>query len=270
LSEPIRALLPRDIPAAVELSTLAGWNQTEADWRTLLALSPTGCFALVHEGRLAATTTVLCYGQELAWLGMVLTHPDYRRKGFARRLLEHALAYADSRHVRSIKLDATEQGQPLYESFGFRTEQEIQRWSGLGRDPSRVDGAAAFTISQIAAADREAFGADRSSLLQALAGRTAPLGSGGNYLFWRPGVRATYLGPCVAASVASARALIERCVGGDETRWFWDILSANEHAAELAAGFGFRAERRLMRMARGAEQRGNDPVIYAIAGFELG
>ena len=91
------------VPAATELSTLAGWNQTEGDWRMLLDISPEGCFAIEYEGSWRRPTMVICYGQELAWLGMVLTHPDYRRRGFARSLLEHALAFADGRNVRSLQ-----------------------------------------------------------------------------------------------------------------------------------------------------------------------
>jgi GNAT superfamily N-acetyltransferase len=270
LSVSIRALLPRDIPAATELSTLAGWNQTACDWRMLLELSPEGCFGIEHEGTLAATTIVICYGRQLAWLGMVLTHPDYRRRGFAHRLLEHALEFADRQNVHSVKLDATEQGQPLYERLGFRVEQEVQRWSGTGRDPERIRQPESSAVSEIFAADREAFGADRSRLLQALAGRKSLAALRQNYLLWRPGVRAAYIGPCVAADSESARQLIVRCADADETRWFWDLLPANEHAVALATGFGFRVERRLMRMARGADARGKDAMIYAIAGFELG
>jgi hypothetical protein len=33
-------LTEADVDAAVALSTEAGWNQTEADWRRLLALAP--------------------------------------------------------------------------------------------------------------------------------------------------------------------------------------------------------------------------------------
>lgn len=270
MSIPVRVLLPRDIPAAVELSTIAGWNQTESDWRMLLALSPEGCFGIKQEGRLAATTAVICYGRELAWLGMVLTHPDFRRRGFARRLLEHALEFADSRSVRSIKLDATDQGQPLYESLGFRVEQEIQRWSGPGRNPARINRPAPSGIPEVCALDRIAFGADRLPLLQALAQREPPVVLGQNYLFWRPGIRAAYIGPCIAANADSAQTLIEHCATGGEARWFWDLLPANEQAVKLATDFGFRVERRLMRMARGAELRGNDAMIYAIAGFEFG
>ena len=131
-SDKLRRLRAEDIPAAAQLSAQAGWNQTEEDWRTLLELSPDGCLAIEVDGHLAATTTLLCYGRRLAWIGMVLTKTEYQRRGFARRLMAHALETADTMGIATIKLDATDQGQPLYESLGFRSEQEIERWSRSG------------------------------------------------------------------------------------------------------------------------------------------
>jgi acetyltransferase (GNAT) family protein len=77
-----------DLSSAMELSHLAGWNQTIDDWQTLLWLDPEGCFGIEVDDRIVATTTLLCYERRLAWIGMLLTMPDYRRMGFAlwRRL----------------------------------------------------------------------------------------------------------------------------------------------------------------------------------------
>src|ERR1700756_4638293 len=131
-SEKLRRLRAEDIPAAAQLSAQAGWNQTEEDWRTLLELSPEGCLTIEVDGHLAATTTLLCYGRRLAWIGMVLTKAEYQRRGFARRLVAHALEHEDRMGIATIKLVATVQGQPLYESLRFRSEQEIERWSRSG------------------------------------------------------------------------------------------------------------------------------------------
>src|SRR6266853_5499508 len=112
-SAKLRRLRVEDVPAATLLSAQAGWNQTAEDWRTLLELSPEGCLAIEVDGHLAATTTLLCYGRRLAWIGMVLTKAEYQRRGFATRLLAHALENADKMGIATIKLDATDQGQPL-------------------------------------------------------------------------------------------------------------------------------------------------------------
>src|SRR5579863_2424566 len=125
----LRSLVASDIPAALGLSEQAGWNQTGEDWRMLVDLAPQGCLAIEVEGELAATTTLLCYGQRLAWIGMVLTKLPYRGRGFARRLLTQALTQADEMGIETVKLDATDQGRPLYEKMGFRFEQAVERWS---------------------------------------------------------------------------------------------------------------------------------------------
>src|SRR5579863_3423197 len=124
-----RCLTPADLPGAVDLSTLAGWNQTADDWAMLLDLAPQSCFLIEVEGRVAATCTLVCYGVRLAWLGMVLTRPEHRGRGFARALVQTALDFADRRGVRSVLLDATDMGRPVYRKLGFRDQQDIERWT---------------------------------------------------------------------------------------------------------------------------------------------
>jgi len=124
----LRLLHASDLAGAMELSRLAGWNQTIDDWEMLLRLDPQGCFAIEVDGRIVATTTLLCYGTRLAWIGMVLTRPDYRRMGFAQRLVQTALERSAALKIEIVKLDATPEGQPLYEKLWVRTEQIVERW----------------------------------------------------------------------------------------------------------------------------------------------
>src|SRR3569832_1546282 len=124
----IRSLFESDIPAAMQLKEAAGWNQTEEDWRRLLWLEPNGCFAAVKDGRLVGTTTTTTYGDELAWIGMVLVDPQQRRQGIATQLLNVAIDYLKKKVV-TVKLDATSQGKPVYERLGFQVETVLERWS---------------------------------------------------------------------------------------------------------------------------------------------
>ena len=201
---------------------------------------------------------------------MVLTHSDFQRRGFARRLVERALTLAETRRIETVKLDATEQGCRLYESLGFRAEQEIQRWSGYSAARVNIEPRECFSWKAIEDIDREAFGANRLPLLKMLARRTQPSCHSAGFLFWRRGSRASYIGPCVARTPEAARALLESCLAGGERRWFWDLLQSNVDAVSLATDAGFRLERNLVRMARGAQMPGMSEMIYAAAGFELG
>jgi GNAT superfamily N-acetyltransferase len=270
-----RRLRPTDIPACLQLSAEAGWNQTAEDWRTLIELSPEGCLGIEAEGELAASTTLLCYGKKLAWIGMVLTRVRYRGRGFARQLMTEAVALADQIGIETLKLDATDQGQPLYEKLGFRCEQPVERWSrpaSVGMEnvqTSRKTENSPHTDWR--SGDHRAFGADRSQLLEKLAQRQPPLSIGCSYLLTRPGRVTRYLGPCVAETSAIAQSLMERALhsmGPNDCAW--DLLLENQDAVALARNLGFVPKRHLMRMVRGKDLRGDDASVYAIAGFELG
>ena len=89
----------------------------------------------------------------------------------------------------------------------------------------------------------------------------------------RPGAKATYLGPCVAASAEPARALIAEFLGTHEgDAIYWDILPSNGAAIGLAREFGFAPVRSLSRMAipGRAPLPHDDSLVFAIAGFEYG
>ena len=268
-SEKLRSLRAEDIPPAAQLSAQAGWNQTEEDWRTLLETSPEGCLAIEVDGLLAATTTLLCYGRRLAWIGMVLTKAEYQRRGFARKLLAQALENADKMGIDTIKLDATDQGRPLYESLGFRREQEIERWLRPGGNGQLPTGRASAE-EPWRTLDSLVFGADRSQLLARLAQLNPPRSISRSYLFTRPGRVNAYLGPCISENSDIARCMIEECVQNTRCGWSWDLFPRNQAAVALARDLGFSPKRHLVRMSRGKELREKENSIYAIAGFELG
>jgi len=269
-NETMRRLRFEDVQAALQLSAQAGWNQTEEDWCTLLELSPEGCLVMEVDGRLAATATLLCYGRRLAWIGMVLTKLEYQRRGFAKTLLAIALERAEKMGIETIKLDATEQGRPLYERFGFRVEREIERWSRTGDDVEPLPAGPASADKPWYGSDSSIFGADRSQLLDRLAHRNPPISISNSYLFSRPGRVTAYLGPCISEDPGIARRMIEECLQGTSCGWSWDLFPENRAAVEMACDLGFYAQRHLVRMARGKKLRVRESAIYAIAGFEFG
>jgi GNAT superfamily N-acetyltransferase len=253
----------------LQLSGSAGWNQTPEDWKMLLDLEPEACFGLEHEGRIVATTTVLCYGCRLAWVGMVLTHPEYRYRGFARRLISHSLKYARERGIGTLKLDGTSAGLPLYQSFGFRSEQPIERWIRKG-SAGRV-AISTGSSSYPEDIDAQACGYNRLTLMQRLRARSYVLTDSSAYVFCRAGRMNAYLGPCIAQDASDARRVIASALEkAPDTGWYWDLLPQNAEAVAMATDFGFTRERLLTRMVLGPDVRGREEWIYAIAGFELG
>lgn len=271
----IRLLTPTDIPAAMRLKEAAGWSQTEQDWANLLELEPEGCFGIDCDGGLVATAAAFCYGRALAWIGMVLTAPEYRGRGLARRLMEHTLEFLARRGIEWIKLDATDMGHPLYARLGFEEEALVERWSLVCPEASAPVDLPPARIEDFAALDRAAFGADRAAVLARVAVESAAV-PGEGYAMGRPGSKAAFFGPCVCRSAETARTLLEWFLArhpGETV--FWDLLPGNAEAVSLARRLGFEPRRRLVRMSlRGAAKDASflhdDAAVFAIAGFEYG
>jgi ribosomal protein S18 acetylase RimI-like enzyme len=280
----LRALRSEDLPFADSLCAIVDWNQTLDDWRRFLEMEPEGCVLAEWNGSPVGTTTTLRYGSEVAWIGMVLVHPEHRRRGIGRALLNYCIAFLQERRVRCIKLDATPAGKQVYDGLGFKSEWTLVRWEHAGLQVAKPADARlrpwrASDLRFIASLDAAAFGVSREKLAEALASQsrlalvleTAPSRVGGCG-FMRPGSRATYLGPIVAASdqvgLQLVRALLANTTG---ERVFWDIFDANTAAVDWARQHGFIQQRMLTRMYLGENTAsGNPRQQFALAGPEVG
>jgi GNAT superfamily N-acetyltransferase len=268
----LRNLTAHDIPAAFELSREAGWNQSPNDWRTLIELAPQTCLGIEIDEQLVSTATLMCYGKQLAWIGMVLTRSSHRGRGFAKRLLTETIQLADEHGIVTIKLDATDQGQPLYEKLGFRGEQVVERWERAASCWSEENSATSNSSADANFdSDIHAFGADRSTLLKKLAEISEVFVRGHAFLFSRPGRTHFYLGPCVADSNEEVRELVRIAINAHgKSNFYWDIPAANTNVVSLAHELGFVPKRRLFRMVRGQDLHGEEASVYGLAGFEYG
>lgn len=281
----VRLLSASDLPLAASLSGLAGWNQTRADWERFLATEPEGCFVAEYEGRPAGTATTIVYGQTLGWIGMMLVHPECRRRGVGAALLAHCLEYLRDRGVRCVKLDATPLGQPLYEKFGFRAEWSLQRWEkpSAGTVASRAGtNLRAWRHGDVEAVrglDAAAFGVNRARLLGTLAAASrvalvfeSSPGKVAGFGLLRAGARADYLGPVVAREASVAGALIKALVAAAGGRGvFWDVPDPNREAVRLAGALGFKPQRSLLRMLMGEDGSPGNPCLqFGIGGPEIG
>ena len=277
----IRTMRPDDVDLGLELCRLAGWNQVEPDWRRLLTLAPDGLFVAEQDGAACGTASTTCYGQKTAWIGMVLVHPDFRKRGIGTALLVRCIEHLRARRIESIKLDATDLGRPVYLNLDFKDERPIWRYagqkpSGIVADPKARD-IRSEDWPQIAEIDRLAFDADRLELLKLLSGEgpsaTAEAADGiGAYGFARAGFHASFLGPVVATDACAARSVVESLLAElPEGEVFWDILPDNAAGKQLAESLGFAVGRRLTRMYLGDRMHpGEVSMVYGAAGFEVG
>lgn len=267
MSFTFRPLTEADLGAGLALSEGAGWNQLRRDWRLFLERNPEGSVAAERAGQVVGTAATLDYGP-FAWISMVLVDPAQRGQGLGTALIERTLEILSESPC--ARLDATPLGEPVYRKLGFVDEYQLERWERpAGPAPAAAGVAALGSVEEVAALDAEVFGADRRWLLEwLLAG--APhlaLRCGGGFLLGREGRRFTQLGPLICASDDEAVALIHAglTAGGRGA-----VIDVPASKGDVVASLGFRKQRTLLRMRRGAAAPVLDPRLFAIAGPELG
>lgn len=276
----IRAMTAADLPLGLRLKDQAGWNQTESDWRRVLDLQPDGCFVAQLDGRPVGTTATSIF-ESIGWVSMVLVEDSVRRCGIGTRLMEYALAYLDARGIRTIRLDATPLGRPLYEKLGFVLEYDLARWEGTaacGERPAGVCPAAAEHLDAICALDRQATGTNRRQLLERLFQERPDAmhvfmvdRQVAGYRSLRFGSRAVQIGPVAALNAIAGRALADAAMFDCAARpVFIDIPQQNAAATEWAASKGLRVQRLLTRMRRGPPVHDRPEQLWGSFGPEKG
>jgi len=282
----LRRMTEDDLPAADRLREIAGWNQRLDDWRLFVALEPDGCFVAVRGAEVIGTVTTTTYDRALAWIGMMLVHPDHRGRGIGTSLMRRALEYLEGRGVTCIRLDATPAGRPVYEKLGFVAEWSLTRHERpLAVEPVfRVTSPVAVRDlidsdwGRAGEIDTRCFGVPRERLLRKLrerCRRALICESDGQVVGWgllRPGMKADYLGPLECTTthvlVPLAAALLRHA---EKRTVFWDVPDDNAVAVAAAQRLGFHPVRPLTRMRLGSNVVASDPrALHGIADPALG
>jgi GNAT superfamily N-acetyltransferase len=275
----IRSMTRDDVPFGLRLGAQAGWNQLEPDWLRFLELQPHGCFVAELDGVPVGTTTT-CIFDDVAWVAMVLVDKEMRGRGVGTALMKHALAFLDRCGVRTVRLDATPLGQPIYEKLGFIAEYTLTRFGGVPRPSAPVPDvqpARPEHLPRILELDRSVASTDRRKFMSRLftehfeAVRVVERGgSVEGFLMARPGARAWQIGPCLADEHSGPLLLADaqRRYSGQEV--FLDIPLENHAAGQIAASMGLTARRQLTRMCRGARPVERVERLWCGSGPEMG
>jgi len=268
-----------DLGLGIKLSGQAGWNQTQADWRRFIELEPEGCFVGELNGSSVGTTTT-CVFRKTAWIAMVLVDVDARGNGVGTTLLKHSIEYLKSRRARTIRLDATSLGRPIYEKLRFVPDYELARFEGRAPEAGEsatVVAAAPEMFADIIEFDRRMTGRERVKMLGRLFEefpeslrivRRADEIEG--FITMRPGANAIQIGPCTATGEAGPALLCDalgRCAGRPV---FIDIPLDNAEAVKVAESNGLTVQRSFTRMSWGRKAVDNPQASWASSGAEKG
>jgi GNAT superfamily N-acetyltransferase len=275
----IRRMTIDDLEFGLSLTQQAGWNQTEADWRRFIELEPEGCFVGELDGRSVGTTTT-CVFRKTAWIAMVLVEVNARGNGVGTTLLKHSIEHLKSRQVRTIRLDATSLGRPIYEKLGFVPDYELARFEGVaprGKEVSTIVKAGPGMFADLIEFDRRMTGRERVKMLGRLFEEfpeniriTRGADEIEGFITMRPGANAVQIGLCTATPDAGSALLCDafsRCAG--ETV-FVDIPLDNTEAVKVAESSGLTIQRSFTRMFWGLKAIDNAEALWASSGAEKG
>ena len=280
----IHTLTADGVDKAQRLVIEAGWNQTPQDWITFLELGH-AYQVTTSEGEIVATAATLPYPPHSGWISMVLVSQKHRRQGIASALLGLCIQTLRSANLAPC-LDATQAGRAVYQPLGFRDGLSISRWRLSQRCPAlelppqspRVRPLLPSDWPCISLLDHEAFGADRTALLNQLHSRSTSFscvaeqnGKVLGFLLGRVGRTATQIGPLVALDENTALALLAFALPLVSERVLIDAIDLHGGLRAQLQGLGFEYERSFTRMALEASSNtGNSALVFAISGPELG
>jgi ribosomal protein S18 acetylase RimI-like enzyme len=161
-----------DIPFGIRLSDQEKWGITRNDLRRILRLNPRGSFVAYEGARRLGMATTTSYGKKVAWIGNVIVDQRYRGKHIGQRLVEHAIASLKKSEINHIAIYCYNQHVEFYDNLGFIRDGKFLRMRRRGSEvhypgsPHYLEDKLAF--DRLLLIDRQAFGADRSKLIELL------------------------------------------------------------------------------------------------------
>ena len=259
-----------DAQAGLVLSTEAGWNQNEADWRFFLSKGIV--FGMRDGDRLVATAALLPYSAGNAWISMVLVTADFRRRGIATKLVDACLDVATRRGLTTW-LDATPAGAAVYGPLGFTPTLQLRRLRL--EKPSGAKAArplSACSLETLIARDAGAMGFDRSSLLSEFGARAGSriVSSAEAMALIRDGRTARHIGPLLADHADQALALVDAIVSSETRPWLIDAVHSQDEFLDGLVRSGWNIERPFQRMRFGPATAAPAQLPFAVAGPEFG
>jgi GNAT superfamily N-acetyltransferase len=261
IARPLRRLTAADVPAAQALTAGFGWPHRRQDWAMMLSLGEG--VAVANGERLAGTAMCWRFGPDWATMGLIGVDAALQGQGIGRRMMD---ALMEGLAGRSIALNATRAGLPLYAGLGFEPTGTTLQHQGAVTQPAllpldegtRLRPAGLADLPALAALDRAAGGANRTLLLAALLalpggvvldGPAGPLG----FALTRGFGRGQLIGPVVAADEAGARAMIAHLLGQRVGQFVRVDVPKESGLAAWLPELGLEDAGTVIRMVRGRE-----------------
>lgn len=221
----LRPFDSKDLVPAQQLSLALLWPHRLEDWQFVYEQGHG--FVLEGEGdpvpELLGTALFWRYGKSHASLGMVIVSGAMQGQGLGRRLMSRVLEEIGD---RSVQLNATIAGEPLYRKLGFTPTGKVHQHQSAALKPAfipltpgeRIRPIGANDKPKLTALDALAFGADRSPTIESLLAVSdgVAIDHGGEIIGFalvRRFGHGRVIGPVVAPDIERAKAMISHWAG---------------------------------------------------------
>ncbi|MBD2090260.1 GNAT family N-acetyltransferase [Microcoleus sp. FACHB-1515] len=85
----------------------------------------------IQDSKVIGTTRVRVLSDRIAKIERVAVLPDYRKRGFGKKLMETAIALVRDRQIPEVKLNAQVHARSFYEKLGFQQWSEEFQEAGI-------------------------------------------------------------------------------------------------------------------------------------------
>jgi len=163
----LRRMQASDLEFAASLTRIEKWHsETLEEFEGFFAHDPAGCVIAEQDGQRVGMGVATVY-QDVGFLGQIVIAHEFRGRGIGNLIVDSLLTHLRGKGVRSVYLDATKAGAPLYERHGFCKDQPSLRYAGevRGVDHPQVRLMRAEDFAMVCGLDRRWWGADRSFFL---------------------------------------------------------------------------------------------------------
>jgi GNAT superfamily N-acetyltransferase len=262
------------------LSKAVGWPHRLEDWKFIMQLG--SGIAAIEDGRLRGTGCWWPQGDAFATVGMIIVSPELQGRGIGRVLMDRALTDAGE---RSLVLNATQVGLPLYEKLGFEAVGTVRQHQIAGSTPQDVSIPAGSRLRPLAKDDRPALqrldaratGMDRTAALDALIESAVGLvlerdGQIAGFSFFRRFGRGYVVGPTIATGIDDAKALIGSFLNEHHTEFVRVDVPVETSLSEWLSKQGLPKVDEVVTMVRGHKphREENGPRAFSLINQALG
>ncbi len=275
----LRHLSVADAAACTALANRVHWSHNVATWERCISWAGENALCLALGDQIITTALLTRYSDKLAWIGMVVTDPDYQGRGYAKRLMLTAIDLLTKAPTEAIMLDASSLGLPVYLKLGFRSLYPVEIWEGTAHSAqvtSPAEIVQADDLADIIALDAALMGAERPAVVRDMAEPgicwlTRENGRLSGYLLAQRDNRGVHIGSWYHESPDGARNLLQTALNAcDGQPIRLQVPQPNRAALEIIQQMGWTHSRSGTRMVYAGKPPGRMAEHYGIMGFASG